>query len=299
MLSLGEAVLIMSPGATGIFRVVEKKRIPPFFVDLIELGELDKPVSTTETKIITFTPMIPEIVRSRSPRARFDTVLSRLGIKIIDRMETSISYEAPEFFYGSITKITLRRGMGIETWAVSGTEETRETLSFKFETRFEHPYTGRVEVDAEKFGVRTIERLRISDINEAIEEAGKRNLKFVICLYPQSFTFQKILKESISVKTTISSVPSDYQAIASVPSPLGSGAGFRFINVDKMILTNKSTSDATISFSDGADETFDIIVPASSTAVLEFKENGIDFYESVKVKPDQAPVSIVLRGYYW
>ena len=297
-LQLGDLFVLYSPGVSGIYRTVEKKREPIFFADLVSIGELSTPLSTTTTYDVKFTPMIPERTKPILAR-RFDLVISRLGIKIIDPMEATVDYEGPQFYFGVIGELQLTRGMGIEVWTTSGTEETRETLSFTFSFRPRHTRTARLEVDAEKFGVKLIEKAYFETITDAIELAGKRNIKLVTAYYPQAFSFEKYFIQEFSETGSVTSSGTD-TTIISVPTVVaGQGAGFKFIKVKDLLITNKATSDATVTVKDeNGDLSFDIIVPASSTVIFK-PEQGIDFYYSLKLNSDQVPLSVFAGGYYW
>lgn len=300
MLKLGDMFLLYGPYEEGVYRVVEKKREPIFFVDLVDIGDLSTPldISGSTKYSVKFTPMIPE--RSKPILARrFDLVVSRLGIKIVDPMDMRVDYEGPQFYFGATRELQLTRGMGIEVWSTSGTEETRETLSFTFEIAPRHKRVARVEVDAEKYGVKLIERTSLGSILEAIDLAASKGFKLVVAYYPNAFTFENFFMEEFFKSGSVTSTGTD-TTIVSVPSVItGESAGFKFIKVRDLIITNKATSDATVTIKDeNGDISFDVIVPASSSVFMK-PENGIDFYGDLILNTNQAPLSVYVGGYYW
>lgn len=300
-LDLGEVILLhMRSSLSTICRVMSKRKEPRFFIDLYSKANVTLPHSSLEEFSYKLIDAIPETARG------FNYLLTKLSVRIIDPMAISVRFiGSDEFKFGTYDPLYLSQGMGFEAWFVNVPEEVKESATFELTIKPQHTHTARLEILAEKYGLIELERLReLTDPIEAMIEAGKRKMKFVMTLYPVPFSFTDYLTQAFSIGKDITTTNED-QVVVSAPETIGKLTWFKFIRVKILGLTNTSTSDATVELKDKASvdgtasgKKFTLKLPANSSIFLRLEETPLDFYKTLYVKTDQ-PVSILVAGEYW
>ena len=299
LLKRGDMFILYSAAYKGVYKIVDYRTEPRFFVDLVSEGSLSTPLTTTTLYSAKLKKVIPEIPTGKS---NVDLHLARNLVRIIDPMKVSVKITGnPMFKYSSLTELWLRKGQGFKIWTIGATSDLRETLAPTLEFYPENQYNARVEIITRKYGVKLIEPLSIKDIYEAKEVAKERGLPLVVTDDPQSFTFDDYFTQPFTAFHDVSSASTDEQVVA-VPSMPSGHTGFIFARATDIIITNTDGSNAaTVSLKEYVGGSYStkmtVIISAASTFKLE--DVAIDFQNRIGINSDNANVVISVSGYYW